>query len=189
VSDLANQHRAATEAVRPIVAAVEPSDLGRPTPCAGWDVRELLNHIVAGNWWASRLAAGESIDDVGSDLDGDQLGDDPLGAYERSADAAASAFEAPGALAAPCAVSYGPVPGSVYAGHRMIDLIVHGVDLADATGQPVAYPAALVDACWAVVEPQLPGLQASGAFGEPVAVDPDADGLTRLLGALGRRRP
>jgi hypothetical protein len=46
-----------------------------------------------------------------------------------------------------------------------------------------------VDACWAVVEPQLQELQASGAFGEPVTVDPGADSLTRLLGALGRRRP
>jgi uncharacterized protein (TIGR03086 family) len=189
VNDLASQHRDATEAVRPIVAAVDASDLARPTPCAGWDVRELLNHIVAGNWWAARLAAGASIDDVGSELDGDQLGGDALGAYERSAEAAATAFEAPGALAAPCAVSYGPVPGAVYAGHRMIDLLVHGVDLADATGQSVTYPPALVDACWAVVDPQLQELQASGAFGEPVTVDPGADSLTRLLGALGRRRP
>ena len=44
-------------------------------------------------------------------------------------------FAAPGALDAPCAVSYGPVPGSVYAGHRFLDVLIHGWDLAKATGQ------------------------------------------------------
>jgi uncharacterized protein (TIGR03086 family) len=188
VTDIAAWHRRTTQAVRPIVAGVDADDLDRPTPCEGWDVRELLNHVVAGNWWAARLGAGQTIDDVGTDLDGDQLGDDPLDAYDRSAAAAASAFEAPGALDAPCAVSYGPVPGRVYAGHRMIDVLVHGVDLADATGQQPGYPPELVAACWSVVEPQLAGLQASGAFGEPVESDPGADPLTALLAALGRRR-
>ena len=32
-------------------------------------------------------------------------------------------------------MSYGPVPGSVYAGHRFIDVLIHGWDLAKATGQ------------------------------------------------------
>jgi hypothetical protein len=74
-------------------------------------VRALVNHIVAGNLWAAELAAGRTIDDVGDRLDGDVLGGDPLSAYDVSAEAAATAFEAPGALDAPCAVSYGPVPG------------------------------------------------------------------------------
>jgi uncharacterized protein (TIGR03086 family) len=187
-SDIAGWHRQAIAAVRPIVAGIGAADWERPTPCDGWSVRDLLNHVVAGNWWAARLAAGETIDDVGSDLDGDQVGDDALSSYDRSAAAAAAAFEAPGALDAPCAVSYGPVPGSVYAGHRTLDVLVHGVDLADATGQEAPVAPELVDACWAVVEPELPFLQASGAFGTPVDVGNDADPLTRLLGALGRRR-
>ena len=58
------------------------------------------------------------------------------------------------ALEAPCAVSYGPVPGSVYAGHRLLDVLVHGVDLADATEQQTDYPPELVEACWSVVEPR-----------------------------------
>jgi hypothetical protein len=38
-------------------------------------------------------------------------------------------------MQAPCAVSYGPVPGEVYLGHRFIDVVVHGWDVAKGTGQ------------------------------------------------------
>jgi uncharacterized protein (TIGR03086 family) len=143
--------------------------------------------VVAGNWWAAELARGATIDEVGDRLDGDQLGAHPLDAYDRSAEAAAAAFEAPGALDAPCAVSYGPVPGSVYAGHRFIDVLIHGWDLAVATGDDRTLPPALVEACWEEVEPQAAVLRGSGMFGEDVAVADGADAQTRLLAVLGRR--
>jgi uncharacterized protein (TIGR03086 family) len=169
------------------VAGIDRGQFGEPTPCADWNVEELLNHVVGGNWWASELARGATIEGVGSRLDGDQLGSDPLDAYDRSAEAAAAAFEAPGALDAPCAVSYGPVPGSVYAGHRFIDILIHGWDLAAATGQDRRLDPALVDACWAEVQPQVEVIRGSGMFGEEVTILPDADAQTRLLAELGRR--
>ena len=100
--------------------------------------------------------------------------------------AAARAFDAPGALDAPCAVSYGPVPGSVYAGHRLIDVAIHGWDLAVATGPTLAAHARLVDACRQVLEPQLDLLRASGMFGSEQPIPADADATTRLLLTLGR---
>ena len=90
--------------------------------------------MVAGNLWASELAAGKTISEVGDHLDGDLLGADPLGAYDASAKAAAAVFAIPRAKA-PCAVSYGPVPGAVYADHRFIDVLIHGSDVALATRQ------------------------------------------------------
>jgi uncharacterized protein (TIGR03086 family) len=186
MTDIATLHRQALEATRRTVAGVGPADWTLATPCAGWDVRELVNHLVAGNWWAAALATGGTIEQVGTTLDGDQLGVVPLDAYDRSAEAAAGAFEAPGALDAPCAVSYGPVPGSVYAGHRFIDIVVHGWDVAVATGQDPSLSPALVDACWAEVEPQAAMLRASGMFGTDVAVAAGADSQTRLLALLGR---
>src|SRR3954469_10528786 len=154
-TDIASTHRQALDATRPVVAGVRADQWDLPTPCDGWTVRELTNHIVAGNMWAAALGSGRTIADVGSDLDGDVLGDDALAAYDASAKSAADAFKAPGALDAPCAVSYGPVPGSVYAGHRFMDVLVHGWDLATATGQPTDLDPQLVAACWDVVRPQL----------------------------------
>src|SRR3712207_7783209 len=74
--------------------------------CEGWDVRELVNHVVSGNFWAGELARGKTIEEVGDRLDGDVIGDDALTAYDASARAASEAFRAPGAMEAPCAVSY-----------------------------------------------------------------------------------
>lgn len=184
--DISVLHRQALDATRPLVVGTRGDQLDLPTPDVEWDVRTLLNHLVAGNWWAAELAAGKTIAEVGDRLDGDVLGVDPLIAWDASAEAAAGAFEAPGALAAPCAVSYGPVPGEVYAGHRFVDVLVHGWDLARATGQDDRLDPALVAAATEVLAPQLTMLQASGAFGTAVDVPDDADPQTRLLAALGR---
>ena len=186
VSDIATLHRRALDRTRLVVSGIGPDQLDLPTPDQEWDVRALLNHVVAGNLWAAELAAGKTIDEVGDRLDGDVLGDDPLAAYDRSASAARAAFEAPGALDAACAVSYGPVPGSVYAGHRFIDVFIHGWDLARATGQDPSLDPELVAACTEVLEPQLAMLQGSGLFGTPVEVPARADAQTRLLASLGR---
>lgn len=184
--DIAALHRQALQTTRPLVAGTGADQLALPTPDDGWDVRQLLNHVVAGNWWAAELAAGRTIDEVGDRLDGDVLGDAPLAAWDASAEAAAAAFEAPGALEAPCAVSYGPVPGEVYAGHRFLDVLLHGWDLAKATGQSAELDSALVDAALEVLTPQWEPLRASGAFRTDVPVPEDADPQTRLLAMVGR---
>ena len=185
--DIAAMHRRALASTRVVVVGLDPTRWEARTPCEEWTLRELLNHVIAGNWWAARLASGASIADVGSELDGDQVGDAPLGSYDASADAASRAFEAPGALETPCAVSYGPVPGSVYAGHRFIDVLVHGWDLAVASGQDSTLAPDLIDGAWRVLEPQLDMLRASGMFGDDLEIPADADVETRLLMTLGRQ--
>lgn len=183
-TDIAALHRRALDATHHYVAGIGDGQWELSTPCEGWTVRGLLNHIVAGNLWAAELGRGRTIADVGDALDGDVLGNDPIGAYDGSAESAAAVFEAPGALDAPCAVSYGPVPGSVYAGHRFIEILIHGWDLASATGQPTDLDPQLVDACWEVIGPQLSLLQGSGMFGVEGA--DDGSPQTSLLAALGR---
>jgi uncharacterized protein (TIGR03086 family) len=186
MSDIAALHRAALAATRPRIVAITADQWSAPTGCEGWDVRQLVNHVISGNLWAAELAAGGTIAGVGDRLDGDVAGADPVAAYDESAALAAAAFEAPGALDAPCAVSYGPVPGSVYAGHRFVDVLIHGWDVAAATGQDRTLDPELVSACWDVVTPQLDLLQASGMFGTEVTPPEGADSETRLLALLGR---
>jgi uncharacterized protein (TIGR03086 family) len=180
-------HARSLDVTRGVVAGVGEARWADASVCDGWSVRELVNHIVTGNWWAMELTGGKTIAEVGTRYDGDVLGDDALAAYDASAAAAAAVFRAPGAMDAPCAVSYGPVPGSVYCGHRFIDVLIHGWDVARSTGQDTTLPADLVDACWAVLEPQLDLLAASGMFGEAEPVEDDADRQTTLLAVLGRR--
>ena len=184
--DLPFVHARALDATDRLVRGIDDDQWDVESVCDGWTVRQLVNHIVTGNWWVPELMGGHTIEDVGDRLDGDVLGDDPAAAYAASAVAAAETFRAPGAMDAPALVSYGPVPGSVYCGHRFMDVLVHGWDVAASTGQDTALDADLVAACWAVVEPQLEQLVGTGAFGTDHEIPEDASPQTRLLAALGR---
>ena len=187
MSDIAELHALALDHTGRVVAGIAPDRWQGDTPCAGWDVRALLSHLVAGNLWAAELGAGGTIERVGDRLDGDVLGADPAAAYTASADAAAAVFRRPGALDAPCAVSYGPVPGSVYAGHRFVDVFVHGWDLAVATGQDPGLDPALMEACRQVIEPQLDAFRGAGVLGSELPVPAGATAEQRFLAMLGRR--
>jgi uncharacterized protein (TIGR03086 family) len=184
--DLPDLHASALASTRRYMEGIGAGDWDAGSPCEGWTVRELANHVVAGNFWAAELARGKSIAEVGDRLDGDVLGDDPLDAYDESGRLADGAFRAPGAMEAPCAVSYGPVPGEVYAGHRFLDVLIHGWDLAQATGQDTRLDPHLVEACWTVVEPQRDLLIGSGMFGARHDAPPNADRQDTLLAVLGR---
>jgi uncharacterized protein (TIGR03086 family) len=187
-ASLTEAHRQALDWTGHLVDGIAPDQWASTTPCPSWDVRGLVNHVVAGNRWAAQLARGATIDQVGSRLDGDLLDPSPAAAYWASASQAAEAFEQPGALDAPCAVSYGPVPGSVYAGHRFMDVLIHGWDVAVATGQPDELPDDLAAACLAILEPQLEGFVAAGAFA-PAPPPPDGAGPATTLLILTGRQP
>lgn len=179
-------HRAALQHTGSLVRGVPADAWDAPTPCAAWSARQLLDHVIGGNLWVPELIAGRTIAEVGDRLDRDHVGDQPVTSYGLSATAADAGFSLPGALSEPVAVSYGPVPGEVYLGDRCIDVLVHGWDLAAATGQDRALPPELVAVAWDVVEPHLDQLAASGAFGDDHAVEPGDDPQARLLHALGR---
>ena len=78
------------------------------------------------------------------------------------------------------------MPGSVYAGHRFLDVLVHGWDLAMATGQDCTLDPELMEACRQITEPQLEAFRSAGALGPEVAVPADASAQTRFLALLGR---
>jgi len=186
MTGIAELHAQALDVTGRIVTGIPAGRWHAATPCEDWDACALLNHVVSGNLWAAELAAGATIESVGSRLDGDVLGSDPARSYATSAQAAAAVFLRPGALDAPCAVSYGPVPGSVYAGHRFIDVFIHGWDLAIATGQDTALEPDLMEACRQIIEPQLELFRAAGALAAELPVPPDATPQARFLAILGR---
>lgn len=114
------------------LAPAGPDDLGRPTPCAEWDVRALLDHVVAGQSGLVAVLAG----DVPDWSERDRLGDDPAGAVDRALDAALDAFSGPGAVDA----TSEKLPGLRIVDFAAADAVVHGWDLATALGRPLDPP-------------------------------------------------
>ena len=69
----------------------------------------------------------------------------------------------------------------------LMDLLVHGWDLARATGQDESLDPDEVHAFLVGIEPWDAALRSSGHFGPRVAVPDDADEQTRLIAFTGRR--
>jgi uncharacterized protein (TIGR03086 family) len=102
------------------------------TPCAEWDVRQLLHHVVEEERWTPPLFAGETIASVGDRFAGDVRGDDPLGSLDDAAAAALDAVLAEGAMERTVHLSFGDFPGREYALQLAADHLVHAWDMARA---------------------------------------------------------
>jgi uncharacterized protein (TIGR03086 family) len=184
--DLLEQHvRAMAEFDRRVQRL--PSDLwDAPTGCEAWDVRTLVNHLVAEQRWVPHLLAGARLEDVGDRYDGDLLGEDPRAAWRESSRAARSAFERPGALDATVHTSMGELPTEEYLRQMTLDLAIHAWDLTPHTGLDDRLDPELVEELYRIWEPRRELLASSGVFDGPVAVPEEADLQRRLLGVLGR---
>ncbi|WP_414506843.1 TIGR03086 family metal-binding protein [Streptomyces sp. NEAU-L66] len=170
------------------VHAVRDDQWEAPTPCTEWSVRDLVNHLTAEQLWVPRLVRdGAAITDVGSDFDGEVLGDDPAAVWDRAVVAAVAAFSERGALDRPVQLSYGSQRAEAYCTQMMADAVVHTWDLSRAIGAEERLPGHLATAALREVEPYAPGLAASGLFAPAMEPPADADDLTRLLCLLGRR--
>jgi hypothetical protein len=83
--------KAATAQSERIVASLPADAWDDATPC-DITVREVVDHVVAGNIFAVRLLAGASAAEATARLDADHLGDDPLFAVSASRKSQWSAF-------------------------------------------------------------------------------------------------
>ncbi|WP_327001911.1 TIGR03086 family metal-binding protein [Dactylosporangium sp. NBC_01737] len=169
--------------VQRLVAGVDPGRFGDPTPCAGWDVRALLNHLV----WENLLWTGLADGAPRADFAADHLGGDHVAAFRTAAAATLAAFRRPGMLRQ----RYGDAPGWRLVEQVVIEMLVHGWDLATATGQPT-------DLAPDVAAATLPAVQAiygalprtaGGSFAPEQPVPAGATAADRLAAYLGRRIP
>jgi uncharacterized protein (TIGR03086 family) len=182
--DIRTLHEEALQSTHRYVAGIDATQWQLPTPCAAWNLRQLVNHLVAGDRWVRELGLGRTIEDVGTTLDGDLLHDDPIAAHQDAVTGAATAFATDDAMTRLWPLPYSPRPGRVYARQRFIDVLIHGWDVATASGQDTRLPADLVAACLAIVE-ERPQIRAQWGFSE-VDTPADADPQTRLLAFAGR---
>jgi uncharacterized protein (TIGR03086 family) len=183
VAPLADLDRALAAAER-VVAGIQPGQWPAPTPCTELDVRGVLNHLVSGNLLFAALVRGEPLPDRSAD----QLGDDPLGAFQRAARELREAFAGPGVLESVYTAPFGTGPGAVLLHVRIVELLAHGWDLGRATGQPADFPDDVAERTLGATQRQLTSRpEGPGApFAAEVAVPEDAAAIDRLAGFLGR---
>lgn len=165
--------------------AVTPAQWSAATPCSEWDVRTLVNHVVGEYLWVPELIAGKTISDVGSRLDGDLLGKDPLATLESAARDAQAAAEAPDSLTRVVHLSFGDVPGADYLGQMAIDSVIHAWDLARAIGADETLDPELVDFAFEELRQHAEDWRSAGLFG-PEKNPADDSTQARLLALTGR---
>ena len=180
-------YQQAMDATRGIIDRVRPDQWHAATPCTEWDTKQIVNHLVGENLWAAELFAGRTIEQVGDRLDGDLAGTEPAAAYRQSVEVAAAAVRVPGAMQATCHLSFGDYTGADYAAQLFMDSLIHGWDVASATGQDTRLDADLVAACLPIAQELTRQFRSAGVFGDDLPVSADADAQTRLLALVGRR--
>lgn len=185
--DIDDLYRRAVAAFGDLVHRVGPDRWGDPTPCADWDVRALVNHLVGEDRWAEALFGGRTIAEVGDAFAGDLLGDDPLAAWDRAASGALAATPRREDLDRSVGLERGPTPARTYLMELANDHVIHAWDLAAAIGADRRLDPALVAparAWFATVEDVY---RRWGAIGPRPPIPTDADEQTVLLAMSGRR--
>lgn len=183
--DVAMYERALAN-TRKVVAGVGRDQLGLPTPCTEWDVRELLNHLVGGMEILARGAEGAPPEVPEMDY----TARDHVAAYDSLAARVVEAFSAPGLLERTLDLPWGESPASAALGLGIADATVHGWDLARATGQEAPFDDDIVEAVYGMTTSMLApkgSFPRRGMFAEPVDVSDGAPMHDRLLAYLGRR--
>jgi uncharacterized protein (TIGR03086 family) len=170
---------------RGTLALVTPAQLGRPTPCSAWRLRDLLGHMedslvalrdaaaegtVALAPWPSAAAGDEPAVVAALRHHGCSL----LGAWTRLEHDQ------------PVAVGGRPLPASTVALVGALEVTVHGWDVARTCGDPRPLPDGLarelLEHAEALVTPADRGVR----FGPPVPVPPGCPSSDQLLAWTGR---
>lgn len=174
-----------------LLAGVREDQWLYATPCSEWTVRELVDHVVGGNRLFARILTGQPMpppQELGRRQGLDQLGEAPVAAYRTSTDELLTAYRQPGVLEQMFAVPIGTVPGIATLQLRLTEVLTHGWDLAQATGQPASYPDELAEQALAFSRRSLGQLPPGRTpFGTPQPVADDARPLDQLVALLGRQ--
>ncbi len=168
-----------------LVAAIDASQAGLATPCAGWDVRALVSHLAGQDLRNFLVSArGESAD---WQAPADEIGDDWAAVFRDRAESLRAAWRAAD-LDRLVAGPGGEAPLRFRADQQITELAVHDWDLAKATGQPTRLDPALAEHAlrWSrqMLRPEFRG--PDKAFGLEVPVPEDAPVYDRLAGWFGR---
>lgn len=170
---------------RGILENVSADQMQASTPCASWDVKALINHMVGANIFFAAGMAGQPP----AGIDEDFAEGDFLAAFDTHAGEALAAFQQEGALERTVSLPFGDMPGMGFMGIAMSDTFQHAWDLAKATGQDTNLAPELATQILAASKQSIQDSYRGpeGApFGPPAQCADDACPADQLAAFLGR---
>jgi uncharacterized protein (TIGR03086 family) len=179
----------ATETLTKIVTDIGDDQLGGPTPCRGTTVADLLDHLeglcVA---FTAAAAKDQTAGSQAPHADGSRLGPDWRMRISDRLAHLAKAWQDETAWDGMTRAGGVDLPGEVAGRVAINEVVVHGWDIAAATGHDYACETALIQGAYAFVESAVAQNPdgSPGLFGPPVTVPDSAPLLDRLIGLTGR---
>lgn len=169
-----------------IVADVGDGRLSDATVCTGYSVGDLIDHVdlVADGFAA--LALGKPGDVPDRTPTAANLGDGWRDGVVEHLRALGTAWEDPAAWRGSTDIGGVELANEVWAKVALTEVVVHGWDLAKATGQPVDMPEDAVRHCLDHVAVFVPNAPAPGLWGPAVDVPADAPLIDRVVAITGR---
>jgi uncharacterized protein (TIGR03086 family) len=162
-----------------VVGAISPDQLDNPTPCAEFTVRGVLEHMIGGaTAFTAAFRGDEPAEPDTSDV---------LAGLGPALTGLVTAIREPGALDRTIQAPFGEVPGLTFARFVVLDGLVHGFDLATATGQAYRPTDALVAEVETFATEALAPLRDGQTFAEPVEPPASATPIQRLAAFTGRQ--
>jgi uncharacterized protein (TIGR03086 family) len=188
MSDFTTEDLKRTFAItRGVLVNIGPDQLSAPTPCASWDVRALVNHIVGGSHYFARSVRGEPMPDGEAP---DFAAGDFVAVYDDGAAQSVAAFAEPGALEKMVTLPFGTIPGAAFMRIAATDVYAHGWDLARATGQSSdldpALATELLENAKVALQESFRGPDTQAPFGARVEPPASACAADQLAAFLGR---
>jgi uncharacterized protein (TIGR03086 family) len=191
MSEIADRYRRHADAFERKVVAVRPEQWASQSPCEAWDARGVVGHIV--------VMHGVMLRPLDRELSSaPSVADDPVGAFRAARADIEAVLDDPALADRECDTPNGRMTVEQQIGDVVSDdLVLHGWDLARATGQDDTMDPDDVERLWSIttaIPPELmeryrtPGAFGPGVevYGPEVKVSEDAALQDRLLGLIGR---
>ncbi|MFD0360820.1 TIGR03086 family metal-binding protein [Nocardia sp. GCM10030253] len=163
------------------VDAVPANRWDSDSPCDGWTARDVLRHVID--------TERDMVKVVGLELDaGPSVDDDPAAAWATVRDAMQRVLDDPATATLEYEGAFGRTDlAATVENFLCFDLVVHGWDVAKATGTDVTIPEADLEWARGVAESLGDSIRMPGVCGPQLPVPDDADRQTQVLAYLGRR--
>jgi uncharacterized protein (TIGR03086 family) len=171
-----------------VVANIGDEDLGRPTPCPDYTVGDLLDHVDGLSLAFTEAAEKSFAPDVsGSPPPGDaaHLADGWRERIPRQLGTLAEAWSDRDAWTGMTRAGGIEMPGEAAGTVALEEVVIHGWDLARATGQPFEVADADLDVVFGWFD-SFPDEARGDAFAHPPAVSESAAPLERAVAQSGR---